>query len=234
VAQIFGKPVYVITDVALLPLSSQIEADRAITAAVASRVSTTSATDSESELSDPGDLTDDESPKDVEPETPREDKSKSNPGATSFAKDVIANRGQYGRFAAQWFSKSGWRAGTSANKPPAPASQNQLKAQSAAEAPEGDAAAAANASGPKPDDQGAERTGDTERILGSNSVRDALPKILKTTRMVLTSGSFFFSYEFDLTRRLAFMHGTARAPSRETLDPLVCMPSSQERQTEHD
>lgn len=213
-AQIYGKPVFVITDVALLPLTSQTDADKAITAATASRGSTESTAGSDSELSDGGDE-DDSLPSDAEPEGPVTSKPglQRSSSVTSIAKDVWVNRGQYGRFASQWFSGRGWGLSRNATQPPV--------ASNADTTSEGDAAAAANLHEPPSDTPDNEQIKSAEQITGGGSIRDALPKILRTTKMILTSGSFFFSYDFDLTRRLALMTGATKGPSQDTLDPLV-------------
>ncbi|KAK5192420.1 hypothetical protein LTR99_010452 [Exophiala xenobiotica] len=221
VAQIFGKPVYVIQDVALLPLSSQKEAERAITSALTSRESSTTGNDSDSDFSEPGEE-DETSPKDVEPDTPVEHPltQQKNSSSTSIVRDVIANRGQYASFASQWFSKQGWRGaktGTANSTAPPQQTQSSPTASSTAE---GDAAAAANLSKPQGEGGEEKQTDEAADIMSSNSIRDALPRIVKTTRMILTSGSYFFSYDFDLTRRLVLLGGNAKGPARETLDPL--------------
>lgn len=220
VAQIFGKPIYVITDIAILPLSSQTEANRAITAANTSPASESTSSDTETDLSDS-----DESispPNDTEPETPVESNhdQQQAPSSTSVAKDVIANRGQYGRFAANWFSRQGWGVDKAASHPPALSKQDG-HSKTADSTTEGDAAAAANLPELKEEAPGQEQARDVEQIMTDSSITEALPKILRRTKMILTSGSFFFSYDFDLTRRFALLNGTAKAPSREALDPLV-------------
>lgn len=188
---------------------------------MASKASTATTTDSDSELSDPGE--DEDVPiKDAEPQTPTEQKSmkQRSPSSTSIAKDVIANRGQYGRFASQWFSKQGWRAGGNSSNSPA-SSDRPGGAKATPSTIDGSAAVVANRTKPKDGVQEAHQVDETAQAMVNNSVRDALPKILRTTKIILTSGSFFFSYDFDLTRRLALLTSTAKAPSRETLDPLV-------------
>lgn len=222
-AQIFGKPVYVIRDVTLVPLSSQSEAEKAITTAIASREPAASAddSDSDSDFSEPGE-DDETSSKDAEPDTPVEHSltQHKNSSSTSIVKNVIANRGQYARFASQWFSKQGWRGTKAENK-----SSEDLAQESSSEetqpSPEAKAAAAANSTKLQGEGHEEEQTAEAEKILANNSVRDALPRIVKTTRMILTSGSFFFSYDFDLTRRLALLGGNAKPPSVDSLDPLV-------------
>jgi len=221
VAQIFGKPIYVVTDVALVPLSSQSDANHAISASIASR-SREVMTDSDSELSDdPGERDDDarseSEPHDTEPETPLDDGRPEQPRTssnTSIAKDVIAHRGQYGRFASQWFSRQGWGVGRHIN------SSATAPVVSASKKSSAEAAAVVNTEPPEE----AVRNNDSrgkEQPLATNAIADALPKILRSTKMILTSRSYFFSYEFDLTRRLALLNGTPKAPSWESLDPLV-------------
>ncbi|EXJ93793.1 hypothetical protein A1O1_02186 [Capronia coronata CBS 617.96] len=216
VAQIYGKPVFVITDIALLPLSSQTDADKAINAATAttSPGSTASTTDSDSELSDPGEDDDDSLSSDAEPKAPIAGKQtlQRSSSVTSIAKDVWVNRGQYGRFASQWFSRRGWGVDRSGPKPPVSSDADPTS--------EGDAAAAVNLPEAKHDAPESEQTRAAEQIMAGGSVQDALPKILRTTKMILTSGSFFFSYDIDLTRRLSVMTGTSKAPSADSLDPL--------------
>ncbi len=56
-----------------------------------------------------------------------------------------------------------------------------------------------------------------------------LPKLLRTTRILLASKSFFFSYEYDITRRLGSqgnqsMKGS-ELPLYKTVDPLVRLQS---------
>lgn len=246
VAEIFGKPVYVVTDVALVPLSSQSDANTAIAASIASKsrrgsneAATTNAdSDSNSDSEeDPGanaDLSDDPDasqsetdPHDAEPVTPLDDGdggSSSRPeqtrttSNTSIARDVIARRGQYGRFASQWFSKQGWGVGKSGNSPASSASSKKDMTVDGKDV--ASPAATVNAELPKETAQ-ADGTREKERAISENSVADAVPKILRSTKMILTSRSYFFSYEFDLTRRLALLNGAAKAPARESLDPLV-------------
>lgn len=235
-AQIFGKPVYVVTDVALVPLSSQSDANKAISASIASksRSSNDSAADSDSDLSDTSDhdyAQCEIEPHDAEPQTPLDDgrpEQQRSSSSTSIARDVIANRGQYGRFASQWFSRQGWGVSRNVNSSPATSKKDRdgalddKDARSATGSVREVAAAAVNTDPPKEAAQNDETRG-KEQALSDNSIADALPKILRTTKMILTSRSYFFSYEFDLTRRLALLNGTPKVPSRESLDPLVSL-----------
>jgi hypothetical protein len=218
VAQIFGKPIYVIKDVAILPLSSQVDACRAIASAVESlSTDDTSCTDTDTDVSDTESkkLNSNEHP---EPETPVEQKSSYEPttSPTNIARDVIANRGQYGRFAAQWFSKQGWGGAKSstATQPATSEGHGESgRADSLPGATENGTAAKSSAD--------TELDKDAEQVAATSSLTEAIPKILRRTKMLLSSGGYFFSYEFDLTRRLVLTNGKAQAPSVESLDPLV-------------
>lgn len=218
---------YVITDVAILPLSSQKDASRSIAAAVESHsASDNSTTDTDTDVSDTE--ANDKSAQDhPEPETPsdRVPSKPQAPSSTSIARDVIANRGQYGRFAAQWFSKQGWSGAGSASGLTRPMQHDSIDTTSSTA--DGNAAVAANQPQGSADVAAQEQAHEKDAIQmeGGISVIEAIPKILRRTRMILTSGSYFFSYEFDLTRRLATTNGKAIAPAKETLDPMVCIES---------
>ncbi|KIY01925.1 uncharacterized protein Z520_02063 [Fonsecaea multimorphosa CBS 102226] len=223
VAQVFGKPIYVVTDVAILPLSSQKEASLAITTAVESQTSASSTTDTDTDVTDTED-TNTNSQDQEEPQTPIEHKVPqqkiSNP--TSIARDVIANRGQYGRFAAQWFSKQGWGGGKDSGTTSGPSDRSENVKPGTSPSPGADAAVSANQpeAGNDIEAQEQSHSKDAEHLLNDTSITEATPKILRRTKMILTSGSYFFSYDFDLTRRLALMEGNAAAPSRGTSDPM--------------
>ncbi|KAK0658233.1 Phosphatidylinositide phosphatase SAC2 [Lasiodiplodia hormozganensis] len=224
VAQVRGRAIYVITDVALIPLASQAEANNAITQARESvkryRGSDASGDDSESE-SDTDTDTDTESDHftvdESLPDTPPQDAEKDATTATakgrrtSVAEDVIGRKGVYGRFAQKWFSKKGWSAegrrmqGMSSDEDVS----KQPKSRSPAPAPQDDpAAAAATAAGPvSPPASGSDATVKPTQDVSENLPQPAnnntgtlLPKILKTTKLYFSSRSFFFSYDLDLSR----------------------------------
>ena len=55
-----------------------------------------------------------------------------------------------------------------------------------------------------------------------NNANSLLPKLLRTTRVLLTSHSFFYSYDMDITRRSGT--GSAKSsdlPLYKSADPLV-------------
>jgi hypothetical protein len=195
VAQIFGKPIFVITDVAFTPLTSQTEANKAIAEAIAAQkgVSLDHGTDSsdESDLEPtrepqtPGD------PIDTSPtpddHRPLQERSAS---GTSIVKDVISNRGQYGKVASQWFSRKAW-------------AQGKVASATGLERPSNDPTSDASQTLASSDERLEKEAGNMVATTSSQDAAVALiPKILKSTRLILTSRSFFFSYDTDLTHRM--------------------------------
>lgn len=118
VAQIRGKPVYKITDVALIPLSSQADADKAIAATrdhLRRRNKSPGGEDEDTESEGDDDapsVTDsvvgDLPPASNEVTDPVTGRKSSPSQKTSVAEDVIQRKGVYGRFADKWFSRKGW------------------------------------------------------------------------------------------------------------------------------
>ena len=129
---------------------------------------------------------------------------------SSVAEDVIERKGQYGRFAERWFSKKGWTTekrrtqGMSIDgveKMETPNRQliglNDPQSKSPLVATMFDGV------------ENSDRTNNVEipkqalesDVSGSPPV-NITNKLLRTTRMLLESRSFFFSYELDITRGL--------------------------------
>ncbi|MCJ1379764.1 hypothetical protein MMC17_002867 [Xylographa soralifera] len=222
VAQIRGKPIYVITGVNLIPLSSQSDAKKAIelnntnSKKAANRVSAgltsdsdTSEDENEDAEHDQASNTEDDDP--TIPHTPEADKSEApaSQGAgeksSSVVQDVIGRKGQYGRFAEKWFSKKGWsvekrrmqgmseadskESGNNSRKAPGP--ENTVASE---DFPDTSIEAS---------DKQDQRQETKEAQPDPLTVADNLtPKLLKTTKMLLSSHSFYFSYDHDITRRL--------------------------------
>ncbi|KAK7722695.1 hypothetical protein SLS57_004900 [Botryosphaeria dothidea] len=245
VAQIRGKPIYVITDVALIPLASQSEANNAITQARESlkrhRGSDGSGEDSESESDTETDtdtssdhLTVDESL----PDTPPPEAEKNATAATapdrrtSVAEDVIGRKGVYGRFAQRWFSRKGWSAegrrmqGMSSDEDLAQKPKSKSPPAAPQDAPEAAAATAASPVSPPPSgsDAAVKPIEDvTENLPKSsdNTTGTLLPKILKTTKLYFSSRSFFFSHDLDLSRSWSRQTEThSSLPLWKLYDPL--------------
>lgn len=248
-AQIRGKPVYKITDVALIPLASQSDADQAITTAREHlrRLNKTTGTDhgsesgseSESEEGAPS-VTDSL----LEEETGAQaaevkdavtgQRGKAQPG-TSVAEDVIQRKGVYGRFADKWFSRKGWSAdsrrvqGLTSDEdlrqntisPPKNASGEGASqfGQVTAGASKPDAIPTDDKTVPEP-----VKPEEIPKALGGE--KDAttialLPKILQTTRMYFASGNFFFSYDYDISHGIGTQRPNSSLPLHRQFDPLV-------------
>ncbi|MCJ1284814.1 hypothetical protein MMC26_004151 [Xylographa opegraphella] len=241
VAQIRGKPVYVITGVDLIPLSSQSDAQKAIelnnanSKKAASRVSAELTSDSdtsedENEDAKPDQVSNNEDDDPTIPHTPEADKSEASASqgtvekTSSVVQDVIGRKGQYGRFAEKWFSKRGW-------------SVEKRRMQGMSEAnSEGSGYKSRKASGIKstvasedsPDvptiasDKQDQRQEIKEAPTDPSIVADNLtPKLLKTTKMLLSSRSFYFSYDYDITRRLGTVQTkNSDVPLHKSVDSL--------------
>ena len=248
VAIVNRVPVYVITDVALIPLSSQSSAQEAIAKAKATRARDTSEDESDTDISD-----------DETETTAGEDHKDALPiaaggiGSTrssteSDRPDTVGNRGVYGLFAQRWFSKSGWTAanpkggqeGKSAegskilvevtdDEPgnhdvtptPAPAPEEQGQSKDLWEG---------TASPPSPNKPVPELESfpalplsEEERAeqIKEDAVHSLTPKLLHTTRLLLgSSKSFFFSYDMDITRPFSQQRQQVKAAEKAGGTPL--------------
>lgn len=187
VAQIFGSPIYVATEVALTPCSSKAEAEESI-----------QKTDRHLEKDDsPNSLSEDDesSDEEVEPRTSIADEvddALSEEGGarvvsprSSVAEDVFHRRGSYGRFAQSWFSRGGWTQGQK---------RSMGMSNSPALSPTRDEDSTSTA---------VEKTPSKESSTPPEEVSDLLPKLLRTAQVLFgSSHSFYFSYDFDITRNL--------------------------------
>ncbi|KAK4203268.1 putative recessive suppressor of secretory defect [Triangularia verruculosa] len=210
VANLFSKhPIYVVTEVALTPLTSQQEAADSIaktSLALKNRQqtdgTTSPSTSGDDETSpEAGGLGIDELPTTtsrddngaVESAAEDEWSTEATPATTarsSIAQDVISRRGSYGRFAQRWFSRSGWAAenkrlmGITADPPP-PTTTTATK---------DGAGKASNKNVPT-------RFQIPEGADGSEAAISLLPKLLRTAQILFgASKTFFFSYDYDITR----------------------------------
>ncbi|KAI0473097.1 SacI homology domain-containing protein [Xylariaceae sp. FL0804] len=218
VAQVRGFPVYVVTDVALTPCTTQAEAETAVahtatklrqaaSAAAAALVEDNSDTESEADTASVAgrdDVADNDSDRD--PETPRQE----NRGApetlgeepsSSVAEDVFKRRGSYGRFTERWFSRKGWMMDQKRNLAMARNERDD----------EGEGTSSSSAK--KPLDRELSKTVKREKVEvppAPSAGESLIPKLLRMAHIWFgTSRSFFFSYDLDLTRSLA--SGSAEA-----------------------
>jgi len=222
VALIKGSPIYVVTGVALIPLSSQTDAESAILQAQQSlkedsgdkgpEILDSDGSEDEEKIFHGGLAEDDhyDSPTDSKPPTP----PRTNPRGSSVAEDVIGKRGQYGRFAEKWFSKKGWsterrRAQGMSTEDLEKTNLNATPTESAGVVDVETSIGQTHASDPADSQQdgtllsGQEETANSIKPSANVNVTNTLsPKLLQTTRMLLASKSFYFSYDYDITRRI--------------------------------
>jgi SacI homology domain len=225
VAQIFGKPIYVIRDVAILPLSSQEEADQAIsqTQAVRQKAKTSQQSDIASSASEEsgneslddhsvGDPSESQTPVGERPQTGGRSESTS-----SVVQDVIERKGPYGRFASQWFSRRGWGLDNKRTEEVSRGMIPRTDPQEQKPQPEAAKSTAEDHSPAKISEALNHHGASGETILAQRSSHEAavemLPKILRTVKLLLTSQSFYFSYDFNVTKRL----GCSSIPSLKSV-----------------
>jgi hypothetical protein len=239
VAQIRGKPIYKITDITLIPLSSQSDADQAIVSAREHilRHSTEKRAgedgyDSESE-DEAASVTDSlvEEPANLPTEVKDSVTGQRGPvqRETSIAEDVMHKKGVYGRFADKWFSKKGWSAdskrvqGLSSDKElPAPKNVDSTIPEEE-EHPKSSSDPDAL---PVADKDVAEPVSPEEipkALTGEHNSTTAtlLPKILRTTKLYFASGNFFFSYDYDLSHSVSDHKPNSTLALFKQYDPLV-------------
>ncbi|KAF2653050.1 hypothetical protein K491DRAFT_695024 [Lophiostoma macrostomum CBS 122681] len=241
VAQVRGKPIYKIIDVALIPLSSQADADKAIVSAREhlkrqnkTRADGADDTDSDSEDEAPSvtdSLEEEVAPPSEEVKDPVTGQKGPVDAKTSVAEDVMHKKGMYGRFANKWFSKKGWSADS--RRVQGLSSEEDLTRKGKHKD--------VDSTAPKEEEQPLSPTTPDALPAADKDVPEAvspqaipkalggttdsttvtlLPKILRTTRMYFSSGNFFFSYEHDLSRSIDEQRPTSSLPLFKQFDPL--------------
>ncbi|KAI4655426.1 hypothetical protein J4E93_000138 [Alternaria ventricosa] len=241
VALIRGKPIYKITDVALIPLSSQADADKAIAATRdhlkrRNRAPGLEDEDSDSDSEDGAPSMTDSLVEDSS-STPSEVKDSvtgqkgSAQRKTSVAEDVIQRKGVYGRFADKWFSRKGWSADN--RRLQGLSSEENLAAKNVPQ--NVDSGVPKEEEQPKSESKPDAIPTDDKDIAGPVSPeaipkalsgeKDAatvalLPKILQTTKMYFSSGNFFFSYDYDISHGIGQQQASSSVALCKQFDPL--------------
>ncbi|KAI5462662.1 SacI homology domain-containing protein [Mariannaea sp. PMI_226] len=184
VAQICGYPIYVVTEVAITPCTSKSSAEESI------RKTSIHLSRNARDLSEESDSSDEEvelpsmTSDEVEDAIVDGDDSRPDSARSSIAEDVMRRRGSYGRFAQRWFSRSGWTLDQKRNM----GLSNTGKVQE-------------TLSKLKPGTQETTTKGDVKALP---SEPELLPKLLRTMQVLFgSSQSFYFSYDFDITRSLS-------------------------------
>ncbi|KAH8687230.1 SacI homology domain-containing protein [Tricladium varicosporioides] len=225
VAQIYGKPIYVITEVALTPLDSRTEAEASILQTqktlqrgkIDGHEDDSDSEDDEGAYATTSDDIDDEEPQPAVVEAlPGEHKRKS-----SVAEDVMTRKGGYGRFAQKWFSKKGWVADSRRNLGMA-----ATTSESDVDTPQPKSHAQTD-SEPKEGNFNTDNEVEIPLSLSESGEKDfsasLLPKLLRTTQILFgSSRSFYFSYDYDITRSLLTRSPakTSELPLYTQVDPL--------------
>ncbi|OOF95531.1 hypothetical protein ASPCADRAFT_170234 [Aspergillus carbonarius ITEM 5010] len=208
VAQIQGKPIYAVTNVAVIPTSSQADAIRAISQAKES-LSHGETGQGETASDDSSTISDTETEGgDTEistaPASPEHEITHSRARSVgSIAEDVIGKKVRFGRVAANWLSRKTLGL-------PGLGSAGQTATETLA----GDAKGTTAALDSKACDMNDERTKPvsqsndaTPKTLGEpfspDPTIELLPKLLRYTKMIFSSQNFFFAYDYDLTRKFA-------------------------------
>ncbi|KAF1927089.1 SacI domain-containing protein [Didymella exigua CBS 183.55] len=238
VAQIRGKPIYKITGVALIPLASQAEADKAITSTREhlhrhNKGRGTGENDTDSENEDEASSITDSLVEEM-PRSPTEVKDpvtgQRGPAdkRSSVAEDVMQKKGVYGRFADRWFSRKGWSA--ESRRTQGLSSEEDLAAKNVPKnvdstGPTEDADASTPDKLPSDGETtpGSVKPEDIPRVLEGE--QDAttvalLPRVIQTTKMYFSSGNFFYSYDYDLSHAIANQSTNASIPLFKQYDPL--------------
>jgi hypothetical protein len=237
--------VYVITNVALIPLSSRQEAAQAIDKALATprpvaADGTASDTEAETDADEDAAGVDDE----VQDEISEVGKAavKTAPQTSStIGEDVIGKKGAYGRFAEMWFSKRGWTVdrrrseGMSAepgkreveskkpeNQPAPPTAEGIVEGeQTEVKEEESNGLVEEEAEDKGPIEK---KTEEAVEAVKDTVTHSLTPKLLYTTKLLLAhSRSFYFSYDWDITRSWGSQQGNGNfdVPLSKIVDPLV-------------
>ncbi|CAM1500962.1 Fc.00g101240.m01.CDS01 [Cosmosporella sp. VM-42] len=186
VAQVCGFPIYVVTEVAVTPCSTQSAAEQSIQKTYIhlsrqARDLSEESDSSEEEVELPSKASDEVEDAIVDDEDARPDSARS-----SVVEDVIRRRGSYGRFAQRWFSRSGW---TQDQKRTMGLSNSQIVQE---------------ASTKTTPESSVRKLPLEEDSASPTNEPELLPKLLRTVQVLFgSSRSFYFSYDFDITRSLS-------------------------------
>ncbi|KAJ5491328.1 hypothetical protein N7539_002895 [Penicillium diatomitis] len=235
VAQIQGRPIYAVTNVAIIPVSTQEDAGRAIDQARKEALQTGADLDTESEEEEEEDVdrTTDRVEMEISSvpsspvrETPPHQRDMS---VSSIAEEVIGKRVRFGSFAANWLSRK-----TPGLARPSASDRESLESpfeKSPRESVDGsgrkdEATKTAEAAIPKEVEEHSEAQpdpalpGEADRPVAEQASQ-LLPKLLRWTKVLFASRNFFFSYDYDLTRSFEAQElWNAHQPLHKRADPL--------------
>ena len=173
--------------------------------------------------------------------------------STSIAKDVIGRKGEYGRLANKWLSGRGWSTEKPRSLGMSNVVNDSILAQDASATDtnsgsltdelvteEKDKTLPESISSQNGILSNLDKPSSLEEVMSSSqkvpilrdhqassnqdAARKLLPKMLRITKVLLCSGSFFFSYDYDISKRLgAWENIKSEIPFHKSVDPLVCV-----------
>lgn len=245
VASIRGHPVYVVTEVALTPCSSHNDAAESVAKTAAQLENKISGGGTAGDDTDATAAADDDDDTDIDAqsvksdEVPTDDEElrvadvKGGPAAGKkggVVQDVMSRRGSYGRFAQRWFSKSGWQQESKRNMGLSHSEEavNVVDKDKTPSAMDG-AEASADPKAPaavKEDESGPQAAGVPVKEAKKEGLAPPalLSKLLRTTQILFgSSQSYFFSYDYDITRSLSRQPsdiGSLHEPLHQVVDPM--------------
>ncbi|KAF2672838.1 SacI domain-containing protein [Microthyrium microscopicum] len=223
VALISGKPIYSISEVALIPLSSQADAEQAIAKARSAQFRHSTSNEdflSDSENSEDNiSLPDDASVITADPDPDKDQIEQAKQKVSNVAENVINKKGIYGRFADKWFSKQGWtadsrtRQGMSSEEDiqrvrnPTP-DRAQLSEDERPETPKTDL------------EETQEVPTEVAHTVDTKQTQQIplLPKVLATTKIFFGSKNFFYSYDYDISHGVTNQTAGSSVPLHRTFD----------------
>ncbi|KAL2822342.1 SacI homology domain-containing protein [Aspergillus cavernicola] len=226
VAQIQGKPIYTIANVAVIPTSSHADASRAISQAKESILQgeENDDSDTDSEDSDVSDAETDGGDTDVNtaPASPirKTPNSRTDSISGNITENMMGKRLRFGRFAANWLSRKAMGLpglGTAELNP----DTETLGIPLVEFKEDGDNVAARSASTANNEESaelGSEGVPQKENDIEPPTTTkpiELLPKLLRYTKLIFSSRNFFFSYDYDLTKPVS-----AQAPASNGHLPL--------------
>lgn len=230
-AQIQGKPVYAVTNIAVIPTSSLKDASHAIAQARESsrqgeQEDDDDDDDEQDEIGSDGTASDSDADAGgtevgTAPSSPVQTEQSLHNRSNSIAEDVMGKRVPFGRFAANWLSRKTMglpglgtvdRDGSGS-----PLDTKDADVQGSPTGSDTEEALAASGSESSPERK--------EGPSSSPSVVELLPKLLRYTKLIFASHNFFFAYDYDLTRNYGASDLSAKSllPPHKVADELVCM-----------
>jgi hypothetical protein len=135
---------------------------------------------------------------------------------SSVAEDVMAKKGGYGRFAQKWFSRKGWTVGQRRNL------GMSISESDTEPGPDVSSSASAPSADSTQKEESVPSASNTDKAKDRDVAENLLPKLLRTTQILFgSSRSFFFSYDYDITRSFANRRtSNSELPLHTEVDPL--------------